>query len=235
MKLTQDHIEQLYKFTRAHYVEHYDLQTELVDHLANGIEAQWQEDPGISFTEAMHKEFRKFGITGFNDIIQERRSAMAVRYYKVVLRFYKEYFRLPKVVLTLTSIFILTVIFWAIPIPYRYWVFIGSLFLITGTLICYIFISGKNKGPKQVKEERKWMLEDQIYRLGNIVQIVNVFPMVFSNKYFWDIIDMTDFYMLLSCASLIVCLLLFGYVTLKIIPAKAEELLAETYPEYKMN
>ncbi|WP_320240732.1 hypothetical protein [Tenacibaculum sp. 1B UA] len=38
MKLTDQHIEQLYKFTRQHYVEHYDVQTELVDHLANDIE-----------------------------------------------------------------------------------------------------------------------------------------------------------------------------------------------------
>ena len=37
MILTQDQIQQLNKFTRAHYVEHYDLQTELVGHLANGI------------------------------------------------------------------------------------------------------------------------------------------------------------------------------------------------------
>ena len=38
MKLTEEQIQQLYKFTRQHYVEHYDVQTELVDHLANDIE-----------------------------------------------------------------------------------------------------------------------------------------------------------------------------------------------------
>ncbi|WP_262494794.1 hypothetical protein [Balneicella halophila] len=31
-------LERLYEFTRQHYVEHYDLQSELVDHLANAIE-----------------------------------------------------------------------------------------------------------------------------------------------------------------------------------------------------
>ncbi|MDC1464178.1 hypothetical protein N8387_00675 [Polaribacter sp.] len=34
MKLTETHIQELYKFTRKHFVEHYDVQTELVDHLA---------------------------------------------------------------------------------------------------------------------------------------------------------------------------------------------------------
>ena len=45
MKLTTEQIDQLYRFTRQHYVEWYDLQTELVDHLANAIEEQWQENP----------------------------------------------------------------------------------------------------------------------------------------------------------------------------------------------
>ena len=36
MKLNNQHIEQLYTFTRQHFVEHYDVQTELVDHLSLG-------------------------------------------------------------------------------------------------------------------------------------------------------------------------------------------------------
>ena len=39
MQLNESHIESLYQFTRDHFVEYYDLQTELVDHLANSIEA----------------------------------------------------------------------------------------------------------------------------------------------------------------------------------------------------
>ena len=49
MKLTAEQIEQLYVFTRQHYVEYYDLQTELVDHLANAIEQQWESNPKLTF------------------------------------------------------------------------------------------------------------------------------------------------------------------------------------------
>lgn len=38
MKLSAQQIDQLYAFTRQHFVEWYDLQSELVDHLANAIE-----------------------------------------------------------------------------------------------------------------------------------------------------------------------------------------------------
>ena len=64
LKLTSEQIERLYLFTRQHYVEWYDLQTELVDHMANAIEAQWQEHPKLSFEEALQKEFKKFGVFG---------------------------------------------------------------------------------------------------------------------------------------------------------------------------
>ena len=40
MKVNQKQIDELYLFTRQHFVEYYDLQTELVDHLANAIETQ---------------------------------------------------------------------------------------------------------------------------------------------------------------------------------------------------
>jgi len=52
MTLTEEHIDQLYKFTRKHFVEHYDVQTELVDHLANDIEQIWIDQPKLSFEEA---------------------------------------------------------------------------------------------------------------------------------------------------------------------------------------
>lgn len=53
MKLNAEQVERLYAFTRQHYVEYYDLQTELVDHLANAIEEQWQKNPKLSFDAAL--------------------------------------------------------------------------------------------------------------------------------------------------------------------------------------
>lgn len=51
MKLNESQIEELYDFTRKHFVEYYDLQIELVDHLANGIESKWQENPCLLLTK----------------------------------------------------------------------------------------------------------------------------------------------------------------------------------------
>ena len=76
MKLTAEQIQQLYKFTRQHYVEHYDMQTELVDHLANDIEQIWQEQPKLSFEQARDMSFKKFGVFGFMDVVGERAKVL---------------------------------------------------------------------------------------------------------------------------------------------------------------
>jgi len=65
MELTEKQTEELYIFTRQHFVEYYDVQTELVDHLANDIEQISEENPNLSFEEARDKSFKKFGIFGF--------------------------------------------------------------------------------------------------------------------------------------------------------------------------
>src|SRR6185436_6113077 len=104
MKLIKEQIDRLYQFTIQHYVEYYDLQTELVDHLANAIEQQWQENPKISFEDALQTEFKKFGIFGFTDLVEKRRFALQEKYQKIALGYMNEFFKLPMIILTLTLV-----------------------------------------------------------------------------------------------------------------------------------
>jgi hypothetical protein len=102
MKISQDEIEDLYAFTRLHFVEHYDLQTELVDHMANDIESVWIKQPKLPYTEARDKAFKKFGIFGFMDVVSKRQKAMGKRYHKYLWEELKEWFTVPKLVITLS-------------------------------------------------------------------------------------------------------------------------------------
>ncbi len=65
-KITKEENEKLFEFCKRHYVYHYDLQIELVDHLASAIEEQWKTDSELGFDEALKKSFGKFGISGFS-------------------------------------------------------------------------------------------------------------------------------------------------------------------------
>src|SRR5210317_840822 len=101
-KITESQIQDLYKFTRQHYVEYYDIQTELVDHLANGIEAQWNNNPNLTFEFALKREFKKFGVFGFMEVLEQKTKAMSKTYFKLLLKFAKEWFKLPKIAITLS-------------------------------------------------------------------------------------------------------------------------------------
>ena len=70
-KVTAEEIKRLYEFTRKHYVEYYDVQTELVDHLASGMESSWEEEPELGFEENLQREFKNFGVFGFMEVVEK--------------------------------------------------------------------------------------------------------------------------------------------------------------------
>jgi hypothetical protein len=94
MQLTTSQIDN-YSLLRQHFVEYYDLQSELVDHLANSIEAQWEQFPKRTFEEALNIEFKKFGIYGFMDVVYKRRGPKT-KYYKIVWGVFQRFFSIPK-------------------------------------------------------------------------------------------------------------------------------------------
>ena len=85
-KLSQEQIDQLFVFTKKHLVEHYDVQVELVDHLANAIEAEWEINPNISFTAALEKEYKNFGVFGFSGLVEQKQATLQNHYWNVIKR-----------------------------------------------------------------------------------------------------------------------------------------------------
>jgi hypothetical protein len=161
MKLSTEQVQKLYNFTRQHYVIYYDLQTELVDHLANAIEEQWKENPKLSFEEALQREFKKFGVFGFMDVIEQRQKAMNKKYNILVWHHLKSFFRLPQIIGTLLSILLLFQTMKNIQFSNEVASILTFIILIsfwTGMILMNI------KRKKIVEEEgKKWLLKDIIY------------------------------------------------------------------------
>ena len=232
MKLTNSQIDQLYKFTRKHYVYFYDVQTELVDHLANDIEEIWIENPKLSFEQARDSSFKKFGIFGFMNVIESRQKAMNKRYAKILWRFFKEWFTFPKLITT-QVIFLL--MFFLLKMPYSKYIILASLLiLVTYDLIKQTKAKRKHKNKEQQKE-KIFLLESMIgdTRQGfSGLAFINIFNVVNLTKIPFNTLE--NHWLLLISFS-ITCVLLLFYVTGFMMPEKAEELLEETYPEYKLS
>lgn len=105
--LTTEQIQYLYKFCEKKGVRYYDLQTELVDHLTEAIEAKMTQDPGLSFDEALMGVYKGFGITGFSRVTAEREATLTKSYNRVRWRYFKAFFTYPKVAVSLLLFFLL--------------------------------------------------------------------------------------------------------------------------------
>ena len=232
MELTENQIKELYKFTRQHFVEYYDVQSELVDHLANDIEKIWQEKPQMLFEQARDISFKKFGVFGFMEVVEQKQKQMTKKYWRILFQFVKGWFTIPKVVITSTVfLFFYTLLR----------IEVGPLILLilfivvcVSAIIFELIISYKIRLKKK-KKEKIYLLEQMIHQsksgfafvhLLNIMNALNLFSI--------DMLPLSIYWVLLLSFLLTLVTLLF-YITQFTIPEKAEELLKETYPEYKLS
>lgn len=228
MTLSAAQIERLYVFTRQHYVEYYDLQTELVDHLANAIEAQWETNPKLTFEEALQIEFKKFGVFGFMEVVDKRKGVLHRKYNKMVLSELKTFFSIPKIVGTFSCIAIVNYLLKYFQEGYELMQWLIG-FLIVSFAVGMVFLTRKQK-RETAKTGKRWLLKDIIFGYSSVAGVMNVVIQLAcrltENHYpVW-------FYALFSV--LLVVLALTEYIVLFLIPSKANFYLRQTYPDYEM-
>lgn len=229
MNLTKSQIQDLYLFTRQHFVEHYDLQTELVDHLANDIEAMWEDQPQLSFEEAKTKAFKKFGVFGFMEPIEQKQKAMNKRYMRYLWTELKQWFTLPKVIITLTLFVTILLAFSTVYAKYFaiiFYVIIAVWFSYKSILLNRVF---KNR---KANSNKKWLLEDMIFKQAGGAGFIFLswLPQLFSTSNNF----VTNNYAVIALALVFTIFALISYISLELLPNKAEKLLKETYPEFSL-
>ena len=231
MKLTQNHIAQLFKFTRKHYVYHYDVQSELVDHLANDIEEIWIENPNLSFEDARDKSFKKFGVFGFMDVVEEKQKQMNKRYWNIILNFAKEWFTLPKIVITIT---IFLAFFTVLQVKFSEYIFLGTLLILISLEGISAYKIRKKHKEKEIKKEKVFLLEAMLGTTKNTYTgftFVNLFNIANLTRFDFSHLNI---YWLFAISVVLTLLCILFYISNYVLPEKAEQLLIETYPEYKI-
>lgn len=231
--ITPEETEKLFDFCRKHYVQHYDLQVELVDHLASAIEEQWQEKSELQFEEALHLSFKKFGITGFSKIKEQKQKELARKYNRLFWNYFTEFYRWPKMLMTMALTFMLFTAFqlveniaWIL-IPYfAILVILGFLYL--------IFIS-----PKKLKiispDNHKFMLIDYLKSIQLAVILLSQLPISFFNlirEFDISSIKQNWFLFLVSLFVVSFNIAVWGYLIY--IPQKVKQHFREQFPEFAM-
>lgn len=229
-KVTPEEVEKLYVFTRQHYVEYYDLQTELVDHLANAIEERWEENSSLKFQENLQIEFKKFGVFGFMDIVEKRQRAMGKRYQKLLWKETKEILTKP---LVLSICIVLAAIFTLIlKLPQGYAIMMGIFCALTPAYITLLLIRRYRK-KKGSLPEKKYLLESIIMQNE---QAFGLFALPF---YIFQFLNHTDFVFLHTWFAVLLgpavsLLMVMMYCISVEIPKKKEIILRKVYPARRL-
>ena len=97
--LTKEQIEYLFLFCRKHFVKYYDVQVELVDHLANAIELEMKNDSKLTFEKAVENVHSSFGVMGFAPLVAEKQRVAEKQSRRLFFQLFKEQFKWPKILL----------------------------------------------------------------------------------------------------------------------------------------
>ena len=109
MQLNHEQVQQLFSFTEKKFVRYYDLQVELVDHLAERIEEKMNEDAAVNFDMALQSVYKDFGIFGFAKIVQEKSEQLRKQNNRRLFKEAKNLFRWPEILSSLAlALFIWT-------------------------------------------------------------------------------------------------------------------------------
>jgi Na+/melibiose symporter-like transporter len=226
-KVDEAQIEMLYAFTRKHFVEWYDVQTELVDHLANGIEEQWKESPNATFDDALKNEFKKFGVFGFMEIVEQKTDALSKYYIKEVLQYLKEFFKLPKIIITLFSVW---VVFKLMQLFQNKDYFVIPLVLVVFGYVIFYATKESIRIKKSFKETgKKWLFENICGQMGGLIHLFNIgiyVPLISNSNAEWSL---TFLFIFSICIVLYVLLV---YISIKIVSPKLRDKLSKEHPEY---
>lgn len=97
-ELSTEQIDQLFDFTKRKYVDFYDIQVEIVDHLASAIEAEYEKSNDISFETALTNVYSSFGIFGFSDVQEQKATAVWKKNSTLWYKTFANQFRWPAIV-----------------------------------------------------------------------------------------------------------------------------------------
>ena len=157
-QLTAKQIQKLFDFTKENHVNYIDVQYELVDHLASGIEEQLKSNPTLDFELAINNERQKFPLTGFYHFVEQKEKALYKYWKRKIWSITMSYFRLPQLLLTL-AIFLSVYLFY-LKCSVEITISIG-LILTLASMLCYSVMSYRNKS--------KYLFIKQFYAALNIV------------------------------------------------------------------
>jgi hypothetical protein len=108
-ELTKQEINRLYQYVNDKGVKYFDVQVELVDHIASKIEDQLDQLPDKPVDEVFQQTLKRFKKREFKQVVKEKEKQVRRQYRHYFWQNFKSFFSWPKVFFTAVLTWILFV------------------------------------------------------------------------------------------------------------------------------
>jgi hypothetical protein len=219
MELNKEQIAELFSFTEKKFVQWYDVQVEIVDHLANKIEAEMEQNVTLDFKTALSKVYASFGIFGFARIVKQKEEQVRKANNKHWIKEFKNQFTWPNLARSLALLLIIHFVFQFIPLGD---IFLFGFIIVIANLISKIIISKKqNKSKKKLLLTQYFLFPDF---LGSIYLQIFI--------HFWRYKSIAEISFQAQCILVaLVFLITISYLASMQVASKIKRKAQSLYPE----
>lgn len=197
--LTDKHIEYLYLICEEHGVRYYDLQTEIVDHLAKAVEKVLEKEPSKNFFIAVEEVVASFGKNGLKKMADAHQVAISQSFHKQYHVLLRKNFSFPVIGFAAIALGILL-------LPFLYdWAGLGKDLLFWYGVM--FFIMGSIAGISidlMARQKRKYLYATKKKFYIQLYSICFLMPIMFKQVGVQDNIYIAAIFIALSIAILFV-------------------------------
>lgn len=230
IKLTEEQVTKLFVFCRKSEIYAYDLQIEIVDHLASSIEEQWQKNPELSFGWALKNATQKFGNNGLKQLGRKVKRQLHRNFNLFLWNYFLQYFKWPKLIIT--SVLFLSILTLLRITPNNHWVIMVIAVSLSVFSIYYHFFVFPKKldiiPPLQKQFEILDYLKNINAKMGSVVQLPFL-VLMFSNNLILQHSNLIWKEVIITLVFSLLIVLLYGYFFF--LPKKIREYFYKNYFE----
>ncbi len=225
-ELTKEEVDDLFNFCYFNEVPYYDVQIEVVDHLASAIEELWETNPDLDFDNAVYLASQQLGgQAGLVIIKQEKEKALRKEYRLMVWRIVVEFYRFPKIILTAA---VSLIIFFSLKnIQNDAWILSPLIFSVSAFSLYFLYFYF----PKHIKIKS----DGAAFLLNEVLQNRIAYKTLLVGGYFFGI--STRLVHLSSVESIVFSILFSLYLVLLyadcvVLPKKVKKHFYDQFPQF---
>lgn len=229
--LTIEQVKKLFALCEKHEVYDYDVQIEMVDHLASAIEEKWQIEPELGFGWALKKSFTNLNWRTFRKLESKLTRQLKHKFRRILWQYFLEYFKLPKILITVA----LSLVILALLQLTERNAWIIALYFVPLSLfsLYYNFKIFPKKVDINPVDGKSFMILNYLKNIGNRTGSLVMLPpyiLFFSGPYKLNYTNQLYQEIIISIFMALLTIFLYGYFFY--LPQKVREHFFSNYPEY---